>query len=320
MANEENKPEPDNRGSKVRPILISIIAVLVLLNGFFIYKYVSEKQEKEQTVEELRSSKELRKELNAEISDYEKEVKKYKGEVASLDSVVEKRKQDLEQKAERIRQLIEQKKITEEKYKKAREEIKTLSYYTKKYQRQIDSLYRVNKKLKAENVDLKENLMEEKKEKDQLEDKKVELENKVAIGSRLETQDIDVKGIKIRNNGNEKETMKINKMDKLRICFAFEENQIASTGERRVFLKLMDAEGQTLHIENQGSGKFEFKGDKAHYTLQNQFKFQNEQRQHCMEWGAIDQFEEGKYKVQVLTDSYEIGEKKFKLEEGFSLF
>lgn len=328
----ENKEEhksreeaPDSgskrRGRKSKIILLVILGLMILVNGFLVYQLIEKRKKVEETTQKLVSSEALRDELEKEITDYKEKISGYKGEIASLDSVVEKKNAILEERAKRIRTLVSKNKITVRKYNEALEELEKLRYYTQKYSRQIDSLYRENKRLKKQNVALKGEVREKNRKVDNLKDDKVRLENKVSLGTRLKARSLNITGIKIRNNGKEKETMNVNKIEQLKTCFSLKENIIADKGKRVLYVKIIDPNGETLHIESQGSGEFEFRGEKSHYTVKKTIMFNNKpDEQYCVYWARGTEFQEGVYELKVFTESYLVGEKRFELEKGFSLF
>lgn len=314
-----NDPQADAeaKARKRKRILWVIIGLLVLLNGSLGYLYFDKSQEAQTKQEALIDSKEIRNELENELDEYKKEVKRYKGEAEELDSLVTEKNKLLEEKAERIRQLTKEKQITAQKYKEAQEELQTLRYYTKKYQNQIDSLYRVNEQLQKENKNLKTEVRQTKREKDRLKDENVMLENKVAKGARLKLKEAKVTGVKIKNNGSEKETMNTNQMDKIKFCLNFSDNPIAEPGEREILIKLLNPKGETVHIQDRGSGEFEYKGDTSLYTFMEKIDFQNKDQPNCIYWTRGGEFEKGKYKAEIFTDGYKIGTKQFELKSGF---
>lgn len=317
--NAGNDPEEraENRAKRRRNLLIGIVGVLVLLNGFLGYLYFDQKEETQQKQEALITTKQLKKDLEEEVKQYKSNVKELKGQNARLDSIIADRREEIQAKAERIRNLLNERKIRIQKYREARDEIEQLRYYTEKYQNQIDSLVRVNKQLRAKNENLESEVRETRKEKSKLKDDKARLENKVAKGSRLKLKEAHITGVKIKNNGEKKETDNTNKIDQLKVCFNFQENPIAESGNRRILIRIINPNGETVFIESRGSGQFQFKGDSALYTYSQQVNFKNQDNRHCTYWSKGSEFSKGKYKMKIYTNGYLIGESEFELKSGF---
>ena len=323
MADDYQNPGADpeqnaeNKAKQRRNLLIGIVAVLVALNGFLGYLYFDQKETAEGKQEALITTKQLKKDLQQEVEKYQSSVKEMKGQNARLDSIIDDRKQQIKQKADRIRELLNQRKVRIKKYREARQEIEQLRYYTEKYQNQIDSLVRVNKQLRAENQNLESEVRETRKEKSSLKEDKARLENKVAIGSRLKLKEAKVIGVKIKNDGDKKETDNVNRIDQLKACFNFQKNEIADAGKRRILIRIINPSGETLYIESRGSGEFQFRNDTALYTYSDQVEYKNEDKLHCTYWSKGSEFSKGKYTMKLYTNGYMVGEHQFELESGF---
>lgn len=323
MADDYQNPGADpeqnaeNKAKQRRNLLIGIVAILVALNGFLGYLYFDQKETAEEKQEALITTKQLKKDLQQEVEKYQSSVKEMKGQNARLDSIIDDRKQQIKQKADRIRELLNQRKVRIKKYREARQEIEQLRYYTEKYQNQIDSLVRVNKQLRAENQNLESEVRETRKEKSSLKEDKARLENKVAIGSRLKLKEAKVIGVKIKNDGDKKETDNVNRIDQLKACFNFQKNEIADAGKRRILIRIINPSGETLYIESRGSGEFQFRNDTALYTYSDQVAYKNEDKLHCTYWSKGSEFSKGKYTMKLYTNGYMVGEHQFELESGF---
>lgn len=307
----------EKKARQRRNLLIGIVAILVLLNGFLGYLYFDKKDEAEEKQEALITTKQLKDDLQKEVKQYEASVKNLKGQNDRLDSIISKRKQEIQQKADQIRQLLNERKIRIQKYREARQEIEQLRYYTEKYQNQIDSLVRVNKQLRAQKQNLQSEVRETRKEKSELADDKARLKNKVALGSRLKLREAKVTGVKIKNDGDKKETDNTNRIDQLKVCFNFQENPIADGGERRMLVRIINPSGETLYIKSRGSGQFTYKKDTALYTYSNQIDYQNKDKLHCTYWSKGSEFAEGKYTMKLYTNGYLVGKHQFELKSGF---
>jgi len=61
------------------------------------------------------------------------------------------------------------------------------------------------------------------------------LSSKVEIASIIQAKDV----VTIALNKNRKETTRLDRIDKIRICFTLRENPIAKAGEKLVYLRIM---------------------------------------------------------------------------------
>ncbi|MBJ7428389.1 MAG: hypothetical protein JHD28_05455, partial [Bacteroidia bacterium] len=133
---EENK-EKRNRLAVILPW--ALVAILTVLNGFFIYNYFKTDHKLAVTEEELYDTKDAKNSLDSLLKITTNELQSYKGQNASLDSLVSQKDNDLKVYADRIKRLLAQDRVSKADLDKAMEEIEQLRYYKRKYVTQIDS-------------------------------------------------------------------------------------------------------------------------------------------------------------------------------------
>jgi len=302
--------ETDNNQKKKfsRTLLIIFVALLVVFNAFLIFQLVKKNKD---TSEQLVSTITLKEELQKELKNYEKQLAEYQKLVGDKDTALQAKIKEVEELKEKIEAIIQTGKVTQAKYDDAKEEIARLKYYTQKYQKDIEDLKQKNEILTTENEGLKEEVKEVKREVDKLTDENVNLTNKVSLGAILKAGNIDILGIQVKG-GKQKETNKGDKMDGLKISFNILENTIAKTGERVFYFKILNPKGETLYMEERGSGQFQYLGEQSLYTLKESFDFQNSVGDlYKVYWAKGSPFEKGNYKIQIFTDGSKIGEKSF---------
>jgi cell division protein ZapB len=310
--------QPQNEGSKRRlRLLWGLVVLLLLVNGVMFYQLLESNKALEKTESELVSTKSLKDELKRELSSAKESITAYKDEVAGLDSTIAQKNDELELRAERIEALIRAKRITQEQYNKAKKELDKLRYYAKKYQFQIDSLYRVNKKLKDRNQALRSDVQKAQKKAEALSDENARLSNKVALGARLQAGQLNVSGVKVRNNGEERETSWAGNLDKLRVCVVLEENLVAEKGNRNILVRLIQPDGSLLYLAEEGAQTFQYQGETLQYTIEGRLNFQNKQQEHCLYFKPENEVPDGDWKAELYTDNYKIGETAFRLRRLF---
>jgi FtsZ-binding cell division protein ZapB len=291
-----------------RQVLIIFVALLVLFNAFLIFKLV---RKNNRVTNELVSTKQLKEELEVELKTYENQIAEYKDLLTDQDTLLLEKQREIEELAEKIQVMIRAGRITQAKYDAAREEIAQLKYYTKKYQQEIEELQKKNEKLTAENEGLKTEVKEVKREVDKLTDENVNLSNKVSLGEMLRTSNIDVLGIQVKS-GKQKETDKGKKMTALKVMFNLQDNAIAKEGERVFYVKVLNPKGETLYIEERGSGTFTYQGEESLFTIKETLNYSNNPEDtYTIYWGKGSPFEKGDYKVQVFNEGVKIGEQSF---------
>ncbi len=291
-----------------RILLIVFVVLLVLFNAFLIFQLVKKNRD---ISEELVSTISLKEELEKEVKNYEKELAEYQKLLGEKDTALLASQKEVNELKEKIEAIIRAGKVTQAKYDAAKEEIAQLKYYTQKYQKEIEELKRKNEKLTQENMGLKEEVQEVKREVDKLTDENVSLSNKVSLGATLKTANIEVYGIQVKG-GKQKETEKGSKMDGLKIIFSIQENALAKPGEKTFYFKIINPKGETLYMEERGSGQFEIAGGKDIYTFKESLDFQNSSSDiYKVYWAKGSPFEKGNYKIQIYSDGVKSGEKSF---------
>ena len=307
----------EDKSRRTQKLLWGLVALLLIVNGVLFYQLLRSSEELETTQKDLVSTQDLREDLENELQSAQSSISAYENQVSNLDSTIARKNAELEERAGRIQTLLRSQRITREQYRQAKRELDQLRYYAKKYQFEIDSLYQVNKKLSNQNQALKSDVKKAKKQTEELKDENARLSNKVALGARLEAASIEVTGVRIRNNGKERETMWVGNMERLRICVELEENLVADKGPREILVRLIGPSGAVLYAEDRGGGQFNFRGEETFYSFKGTINFQNKQELFCHSWNPQDEMENGDWKAELYTNSYKIGETNFRLRQLF---
>lgn len=308
---EENK-EKRNRFAVIIPW--ALVGILTLLNGFFIYNYFKTDQKLAVTEEVLFDTKAAKTSLDSLLLVTSTELESYKGQNATLDSLVSQKDGELKLISDRIKRLLAQDKVSKVELDKALEEIEQLRYYKQKYLTQIDSLSTQVVLLNRENVQLKGNIDNQKRNNENLSLENAGLKNKVAIGAKLNTSALTILGIRMRSNGKEKETMKAKQVEKLKLTFKVAENFVAEKGEKEIYLKITSQDGTTLYNQATGTATFKFQGDESLYTQKKVIDFNQEAQDVSIYWSKGTEFAVGKYKAEIFADGFRIGAVDFELK------
>jgi len=308
---EENK-EKRNRLAIFIPW--ALVAILTVLNGFFIYNYFQTDKKLADTEEVLFDTKEAKSSLDSLLITTNSELASYKGQNASLDSLVSQKDNDLKVYADKIKRLLSQDRISKIDLEKALEEIEQLRYYKQKYLTQIDSLSGEIVMLNRENYKLKGNIDNQKRSNENLSVENAGLKNKVAIGAKLNTLALIVTGIKMRSNGKEKETMKAKQVEQIKLTFKIAENYVAEKGKKEVYLKITSLDGTTLYNQATGTATFNYQGEASLYTQKKIVEFTQEAQDVSIYWSKGTEFNAGKYKAELFADGFKIGAVDFELK------
>jgi regulator of replication initiation timing len=305
--------QPQKRNSG-RVYYIITILILVALNGIFIYNYFTTDKKLVVTEETLFRTDSVRAELEQILGETNLELDTYKGKNAQLDAFLKEKSDSLQEYAQRIQVLLRQGRLTRQELNKAIEEIDQLRYYKRKYINQIDSLNTQIGKLNQENMNLKGSVDAEKRKNENLTMENVRLNNKVAIGAKLNTSMLVINGVKSRSNGKEKETNRASQIEKFRVDFKIEENYVADKGPKDIFLRIIGPEGSTLYNESAGSGMFQFEGQETLYSAKKTIEFTQDAQNVTIYWQKGSVYAKGQYKIELYADGLRIGSGSFELK------
>ncbi|MBW7844087.1 MAG: hypothetical protein H3C45_00265 [Bacteroidia bacterium] len=305
----------EEQSKKSRDIYyIIVILILLSLNGVFVYNYFTTDKKLVQTEETLFATDSAKAELEKVLNETQSSLELYKGKNSELDAFLKEKNDSIQEFADRIDHLLRNNRLTKAQLEKATEEIDQLRYYKRKYLNQIDSLSNRIDFLNKENNQLRGTVDKEKRKNENLSMENIRLSNKVAIGSKLNAEQIFVTGVKTRSNGKERETNRVNQLEKLKISFRIDENYVNDQGTKTIFIKVIGPDGATLYNEAAGSGSFTFQGQESLYSTKQEIEFEQKAMDVKLYWSRGTTFGKGIYKVELYVDGFVIGESTFELK------
>jgi hypothetical protein len=308
------KMEEQAKRSSGKIYYIIIIIILMALNGIFVYNYFTTDKKLVVTEEKLFATDSVRAELESMLGETVEELDLYKGKNAQLDAFLKEKNDSLQEFADRIEVLLRQGRLTRNELNKALEEMDQLRYYKRKYLNQIDSLNSTIVKLNAENSTLKGTIDKQKRQYEDLNMENVKLNNKVAIGAKLNAKAFYITGTKNRSNGKERETNRISQIEKLKMTFTIDENYVSDMGPKDIYIKILSPEGTTLYNEVAGSGTFKFQAEDNLYTTKKTIEFTQAAQTVTVYWDKGSDYAKGKYTVELFSEGFQIGKGEFELK------
>ena len=308
----ENKS--DNRGL----IYGILIAALLGTWGYVFYdksKTTEVIKEKDTQYAVLDSSKT---QVQKEFDDALLRLDAMTGENTKLDSLVKTKDQEIAGIKSRIQSLVKKQNATSADLNEARKLISQLNGKIDGYLVEIERLQVENVKLTDDktnltnqNAALEQNLNTTKTEK-------VAAEEKVNIGSTLHASNFQMSAIDVRRSGREKSTSSAKSADKLRISFDLDENLIATSGQKELYIIVTNPGGNVVTEQGTSTGKFNTRKDgEKQYTNKINIEYVTGVRKNVgFDVQQTDKFEQGEYKVEVYQNGFKIGEKTIQLKKG----
>jgi predicted RNase H-like nuclease (RuvC/YqgF family) len=311
--------------SKQNFTAVSIIAIIALLglNGYQWYSNSKLSQANQQLQTQQIELEKVQAELDQDYQTALESLEEMRGDNQQLNALIDSQKAELKAQKEKINDLI----WTKRELDKAKEEIKALKANVNKYLDEIKTLKEENKLLAEDNQKLNQRIDAEVREKEEILSQKESLasekerlsktnENlgaKVDIASAVKVNTIIVKGYEIKKDGKLKEQSKAKNIDMLRVCFQTETNRVTSAGTKRFYLRIINPQGETIAVEDKGSGVLTNKLDntQVRYTTSGEIQYNNEDTNACIDWTLDDKLPKGNYNIEMYNNGYPVGKGAF---------
>ncbi len=156
---------------------------------------------------------------------------------------------------------------------------------------------------------LAQNLSTVQTEKAQVED----------VASTLHASNISIAAINVKGSGKEKSTSTAKRADLFRISFQLDENRIAPSGEKELYVVVTGPDGKPITTPSTGSGTFQTRSD-GEKVFTNKVDVRYEQGQRLpvsFNWKVDNsRYQTGNYKIEIYHNGYKIGEGTKSLKKG----
>lgn len=280
------------------------LSVIALLLGTCIYLFLNRNAMIEQRntamlqVDSVSTSRDdLQKEYDAALVRLDDLVSKN----TELNSQIQNSNGEVAKLKQQIDGIMRNKNATEKDLKKARQLINTLNHTVRSYEDQIAELKGENEHLTTQNQSLTQ-------ERDSTVTENQSLKR---VGSVLHASNIRMIPIDLRRNGSkEKETTKARRVDVLRILFDIDENRIAESGNKEIFLRITGPDGMLLSNAAYGSGMTTTEqGERIGYTLSREILITKSEmlKDVAVDWKQDSDYRRGSYLIELYHQGFRIG-------------
>ena len=284
---------------KKRPVgLIIITFVLALCLGALIFLYLNQKTE----------MIEMEKVLTEEKDSLANELSNLMFQYDTLKTNNESLNAKLETEQNKIRSLLTIQASNAQKIRLYKKELATLKRVMKSYIVQIDSLNTKNIQLTAENIEVRKKLQKTRETNIELTQIKDELSSKVEIASIILAKNI----LPTPLNARGREKYKIERIDKIRVCFTLRENPIVEAGKKDVYMRI--ARPDELILADSPDNLFEFEDEQIVYSSIRTVDYLNQDVDMCIYWNNNGDLIPGNYTVYLYLEGNHIGSTTFLLK------
>jgi hypothetical protein len=325
-AGEEQKRVTAASGINWKTILTGALLVSLLGTwGYIIYdknKVKETVQQKETLIAATALDKDnLQRDLDEATSKYDM----LKTDNAKKDSSITAKDREIADKKSRIQGLLSKVNASKADLTEARRLIASLNNDIEGYKAQVEQLKGENLALSQEKAQVTEERDRVTRDYDsakvRLTQRETDLKQKedvIDVGSTLHASNFNITGVNEKRNGREKTTSTAKRVDKLRITFDIDENRIAQSGNKDIYICITAPDGTPVAIEAAGSGKFNTReGQEKLYTKKVDVNYVQGQRQTVnFDWKQDLNFNRGDYKIEVYHNGFKIGEGLRNLKKG----
>lgn len=300
---------------KMSPMVILIIvlaALLLIAVGFGVTQVASLKsqvQEAQLENEELKLSNEqlqLSNEfdvLNSEFQQYEDQAQRLANDTILAKYTAAKAK--VEQLME---ELKSQKVKSQTRINELQNEISILKKLLRHYIAQIDSLNKENAGLRAENQEIKSQNQRLSSQVQAVTRTAETLSERMTLAEKLNVTGVSLVGLK-KNGKVEKN---VTKAKQLLVTFTIPQNNSTPEGEKTIYLRLVNPEGQLLG----GAGNFSFEGKAIPCTARKSIEYAGDEIPGIkIYWDVNTTLTPGDYTVELFTDGYRLTSRRFTLKK-----
>lgn len=295
-----------------------LIAALAGTWGYLIWDETRGNEKRQQLVSQLTSSDSSKNYLQRELNEAVMNLDMLKSTNANAESLLKTRGQEIEDLKQKIQKIINDKNATASQLAQARTMIKQLKGNIEVYAAEIERLKQDNLVLTEEKAVITTERDVVRRHFDSAKTVITEKESIIEIGSTLHASNLNVVGIKERSGGKEKETTTAKRVDKLKISFELDENRIAQSGMKEIYVNIIAPDGSVIVIPEAGGAKFITRdGVEKMVTKKVDVDYkQGERKQIQIELAKAQNFLPGNYKIEIYNNGFKIGEAVRSLKKG----
>jgi len=312
-------PPPQPPKSSMRSFIVAALIIALLATWGYIIWDRSKQQEKDDlSTKEIATAISQKDTLQNLLDDATNRFDSLKTTDVKKDSTIDAQDKDIAAKKAKIQSILSKSNATKTELAQAKDMIASLNQSITGYKASIDSLQTANTQLTAQNQVVTSQRDMVQKSFDSTEQVVKQKDTLIDIGSTLHASGFDILGIDQKSNGKEKQTDNAKKVNKLRISFNLDENLIAQTGSKTLYVCIYGPDGKPISVEELGSGTFSTRdGEQKTYTQKIDVDYVQAKRQTVsFDWKQNTNFSIGDYKIEVYNNGFKIGEGVAHLKKG----
>jgi predicted nucleic acid-binding Zn-ribbon protein len=218
----------------------------------------------------------------------------------------------LSQEKQRVQDLLEELRITKvtnaRRIAELKKELATVRQVMVSYVHQIDSLDRTNKRLVAENQQVKQQYQEVARQAKQLEKERTQLAEVVSRASMLEINHFQMTPL----NKRDRKTSIYNQIQKLQFDYTVGRNITNKPGMKTIYMRITRPDGEIM--QKNINDVFRFENSDVAYSVSNDFEYAGEEISGSLYWQVEEILQVGWYNADFFVDGELIGSFPFQIK------
>ena len=287
-------------------IFIALIAALGIVAAVLVWINLQQKAEMKEMVEIMEFEKE---QLEDEYEELAIQFDGYQSQDIHNDSLV----QLLAKEQQRVQDLREELRITKvtnaRRIAELKKELATVREVMVSYVHQIDSLDRTNKRLVAENKQVKQQYQEVARQAQQLEEERTQLAEVVSRASMLEIEHFEM----IALNKRDRKTTIYNQIQKLQFDYTIGRNITNKPGMKMLYMRMTRPDGEVM--QKSMNDVFQFENNEIAYSISKEFEYAGEEISGSLYWVVEEILQIGWYNADFFVDGELIGSFPFQIKK-----
>jgi len=274
-----------------------LIVLLIASLGLNVWLFVSKSNQKESYRVEKEELITANLDVEKELNDTYAELNQYRGINTRLDSLLVEANSKVDVQKKRIAELVRKGGNSSKLNKQLQVEMAELKKLRDEYLERIDVLLVENEQLKRDKTDLSTTVETLTKN----------LESTVNKASVLRSEYLKVTSYKKRNNDKFTTTAMAKRTNKIESCFTVLENKIARSGEKTIYIRIIEPGGKIVGNRTEGSSTFKNAdtNEDILFTTSKTIDYKNENQNLCIDWTEEDRvFTSGEYMIELYIDGY----------------
>ena len=298
--------ENSTKKNATKIVLIFLVVALAIVAALLVWMNYEQRTEMKEMVEIMEFEKE---QLEDEYEQLAIQFDGFQTQDIHNDSLVEL----LAKEQQRVQDLREELRITKvtnaRRIAELKKELATVRQVMVSYVHQIDSLDRTNKRLVAENQQVKQQYQEAARQAKQLEKERTQLAEVVSRASMLEISHFQMTPL----NKRDRKTSIYNQIQKLQFDYTIARNITNKPGMKTIYMRITRPDGEIM--QKNINDVFRFENSDIAYSVSNDFEYAGEEISGSLYWLVEEILQVGWYNADFFVDGELIGSFPFQIKQ-----